>query len=68
MCGEATPAPLIFQLIKGILGIGPIPIVLTQTENFVVRVGNLHGVLIAGNALNRAKNRAAELRDQFCFS
>ena len=50
MCGEAAPAPLVLQLIKGVLGVGPIPIELTQTENLVVRVGDQHGVFIAGNA------------------
>ena len=51
MSRETTPAPLVLQLVEGVLGIGSITIKLAQTENLIVRVGYQHGVLIAGNAL-----------------
>ena len=49
--GESAPAPLVLQLIKGVLGVGPIPIELAQRKDFVVEIGDQHGVLIAGHAL-----------------
>ena len=52
MRGEAAPAPLVLQLIKSIFGISPIPVELTQTENFVVRVGDQHGVFILKSSVS----------------
>lgn len=47
MGGEATPAPLVLELVEGVLRIGPIPVELAQREDFVIEVGDQHGVLVA---------------------
>ena len=67
MRGEAAPAPLALQLIKGIFGISPIPVKLTETENFVVRVGDQHGVFIAGNAFSSLLVRLDKRKDLLAF-
>lgn len=51
MGGEATPTPLVLQLVEGVLGIRPIPVELAQLQNFVIEIGHQHGILIAGDPL-----------------
>ncbi|MBK7234287.1 MAG: hypothetical protein IPI02_01185 [Sterolibacteriaceae bacterium] len=49
---ESTPpSPLVLEFVEGVLGIRPIPVELTQTDNLVVGVGHQHRVLIARDAL-----------------
>ncbi len=50
MGGKATPAQLVLQLIKGILGIGPIPVELAQRKNLVLEIGDQHCGLVAGGS------------------
>jgi len=44
--GEAAPAPLAFQLVEVVLGIGPIAIELGECEDLVWGRGDQHGVLV----------------------
>ena len=39
------------EFVEGVLGIGPIPVELPQTEDFVIGVGHKHRLLVAGDAL-----------------
>jgi hypothetical protein len=49
--GEAAPAPLVLELVEGVLRVGPVAVELAEREDFVVQVGDQHGVLVAGDAL-----------------
>ena len=46
LSGEAAPAPLIFQLIKIVLGIRPVTIQLGKCQDLMRGRGNQHGILI----------------------
>lgn len=56
MCGEATPAPLVLQLIEGIFGVRTIAVELPQAENFVA--GDI-GTLCAPTAFGKTVAAAA---------
>src|SRR6516165_5766477 len=42
--GEATPAPLVLQLVEVVLAIGAVAIELTDSQNLAVQRGHQHGV------------------------
>src|ERR1019366_3407878 len=47
MGGKAAPAPLVLQLIKGVLGIAPISVKLRDGAELMRQVGDQHCVLVA---------------------
>jgi len=51
--GKSAPAPLVFQLIEGIFGIGAVAVELSEGEDFGVEVGDQHRVLVPRKALAR---------------
>ena len=63
MGSKSAPAPLVLQFVEGVLGIGPVPVELPQTDNRVVGIG------YGGGFFDRtlAELKPAPLRVGDCF-
>ncbi len=46
---KPPPTPLVFQLVKTVFAIGPVPVELTESVQHVSAVGHLHRVLLSLN-------------------
>lgn len=52
--GEATPAPLVLQLVEGVLRICPVSVELPQAQNLVAGVGYQYRIFVTGDPLTVA--------------
>jgi len=47
--GEAAPAPLILEFIESVFRVRPVAVELAEREDLVIKIGDPHSVLVAGD-------------------